>query len=110
MKTTTIHGKQLGLKYHYDLLKRIPREEMMAIISSQEICRDMPEMKFSINGSFRRENASSGDIDVLISGLKEKSRTANKFIEVLKKSGIIRDILASERNLWEYRVLMDIYS
>ena len=36
-------------------------------------------MKFSINGSFRRENASSGDIDVLISGPKgKKSRTTKQ--------------------------------
>ena len=109
-----IHGKQqLGLKYHDDLLKRIPREEMIAYNTIlQEICRKIsPEMKFSINGSFRRENSSSGDIDVLISGPKGKNQELrNKFIEELKKSGIIKDILASGKKKFMGISRLDGYS
>ena len=109
-----IHGKQqLGLKYHDDLLKRIPREEMFAYNSIlEDICiKISPDMKFSINGSFRRETSSSGDIDVLISGPKGKNQELrNQFIEELKKSGIIRDILASGKKKFMGISRLDGYS
>ncbi len=109
-----IHSKQqLGLKYHDDLLKRIPRKEMLAYNTIlQKICAEIsPDMKFSINGSFRRETSSSGDIDVLISGPKGKNQELrNTFIEELKKSGIIRDILASGKKKFMGISRLDGYS
>ncbi len=97
--STIIHDKQrIGLEYHDDLTKRIPRNEMEVYNKVLgDICKTISaDMKFSINGSFRRKTESSGDIDVLISGPKDKNKEfRNKFIKLLKEKGIIKEVLAS---------------
>ena len=96
---TIIHNKQkIGLMYYDDLLKRIPRKEMDKYNEVfLKICKSIsPDMKFSINGSYRRKHTTSGDIDVLISGPKGKNKIfRNKFLECLKTENIVREILAS---------------
>ena len=96
---TIIHNKQkIGLLYYDDLLKRIPRQEMdMYNDMFSDICKFIsPDMKFSINGSYRRKHSTSGDIDVLISGPKGKNKLyRNKFLEELKTRKIVREVLAS---------------
>jgi DNA polymerase beta len=96
---TIIHDKQrIGLQYHDDLIKRIPRVEMLEYNRALgNICKEIsPDMKFSINGSFRRNTESSGDIDVLISGSKGTNKVLrNKFIKELKNRGIIVEVMAS---------------
>jgi len=111
--TSIIHGKQqIGLRYYNDLNKRIPREEMdsyyKAFLSiSRNISKDM---KFSINGSYRRNHSSSGDIDVLISGPKGTNKDLRKkFLEALKKQDIIADILASGTKKFMGIVKLDKY-
>lgn len=99
LDNSIIHGKQkLGLKYHNDLIERIPREEMdeyNKILGN--ICKGIStEMRFSINGSFRRGHVSSGDIDILISGPPGKNKVfRQRFIDELHSKGIIKDVLAA---------------
>lgn len=68
--TELLNDKQiLGLKYHEDFEKRIPRTEMIkhdAFIKSA-IASINPTIKVQVVGSFRRGSKSSGDIDVIIS-------------------------------------------
>jgi DNA polymerase beta len=94
-----LHNKQkLGLKYFDDLEKRIPRKEMQLYEKElKKICKKIAkDMKFSINGSYRRKLKTSGDIDVLISGPKDKVKDYRKqFIEELKNKKIIVADLAS---------------
>ncbi len=96
---TIIHDKQkMGLRYHDDLITRIPREEMLKyneVLS--DICNEIaPDMLFSINGSFRRKHLSSGDLDVLISGPEGKNKLyRDLFISKLKERDIVKDVLAS---------------
>ena len=79
--------QKIGLKYYEDLLKRIPRSEMLehqamlAELLPEEVERGRAKLdplsaagspaadattSFEIVGSFRREAETSGDIDVLI--------------------------------------------
>lgn len=54
-----------GLRYHADCLKRIPRAEMD---KHNALLKTIINVPFSIAGSYRRKEASSGDIDVIICG------------------------------------------
>lgn len=94
-----LHGKQhIGLKYYFDLEQRIPREEIVAYDKLlQQVCKCIsPSMKMSINGSYRRNTATSGDIDVLITGPKGKNKKLRAhLIEELTHMGIIKEVLAS---------------
>lgn len=99
LDNTIIHAKQqIGLRYFDDLNCRIPRMEMdeyHRILG--KICFDIAEdMLFSINGSYRRNHTSSGDVDVLISGPPGKNKDyRDAFITKLKTTGIVTDVLAS---------------
>ena len=87
--------QQIGLTYYDDLIMRIPRKEMIdyenTLLNIAKIVD--PNIKLSINGSFRRECSTSGDIDVLITSNDINSR--KKFINYLKNNHIIIETLAS---------------
>ena len=96
LKTPDIlHNKQkIGLKYYDDLNERIPKKEMN---DYNNVLKNIVEtlnldINFSINGSYRRNMPSSGDIDVLISSHNKDAR--KRFIETLKKESIIKETLA----------------
>lgn len=60
------HDQHLGLQYYDDILKRIPRRE---IIKFDKICKRLfknSTIKYMICGSYRRNEKNSGDIDLLI--------------------------------------------
>ena len=87
----------LGLKHYDDLLKRIPREE---IEKQESILKTMlkkvdPSAELTIAGSYRRNCADSGDIDVLLKS--EKKDTYDKFIKKLKSIVYIIEDLAYGR-------------
>ena len=62
------HHQIIGLKYFNDINERIPREEITKIEARLvKLAKKIdPELVVTICGSYRRELATSGDIDVLI--------------------------------------------
>jgi len=94
-----LNDKQLiGLSYFDDLQERIPRSEITEFetIIKELAMKISPDIKLSINGSYRRGLATSGDIDVLVTspkGTTEKYR--KQLISSLEKLGIIKETLAS---------------
>jgi DNA polymerase beta len=67
--TDLLNDKQkMGLKYHEDISKRIPRAEMDKHnnVIGKVIQRLSPDARYEIAGSYRRGLSNSGDIDVLI--------------------------------------------
>ena len=83
-KTLTLTRNQLvGLRVYEDLLRRIPRPEM---VEHEKVIKGLTEA--TLVGSFRRGLATSGDIDVIVSG------PLKTIIESFKASGYLTDILA----------------
>lgn len=80
-------AQKIGLLCYEDLLKRIPREEML---EHQKILNLKPK-KGEIVGSFRRLEKSSGDIDVM---LNMDSVEFENFTKKLIDTGYIKFVLA----------------
>ena len=98
MDKTIIHSKQqIGLKYFDDLNARIPRAEIKVYEKTLlEYAKKIDlNIKLSINGSYRRQQETSGDIDVLITSNKDVSKLRIKFIDYLKQQNIIVETLAN---------------
>jgi len=99
-KTRLLNDVQvMGLKYYEDILQRIPREEMLA--HEKWLKAALPsECQGDIVGSFRRQAATSGDIDMLITIPDVDAKPAaqkkvfHDYVEKLRRSGYIKDILA----------------
>ena len=84
------HHQQLGLKYYYDLQKKIPRKyitEFIHILNNYDF-------KFTVCGSYRRGKDYSGDIDVLI--LEQKNTCLDSIISKLKKDKLLTDDLTNK--------------
>lgn len=62
------HHIEVGLRWYYDIKQKIPRKEMdeYARILTKEAKLLDQDLKIQICGSYRREKAFSGDIDVLM--------------------------------------------
>ncbi len=91
-------NQQLGLKYYKPLLERIPRSEMLIheklfIETLKSINQKYPGTSIQVVGSFRRELADSGDIDVLITNSQNKEAVFNLFIKKLEEKKYIIDVL-----------------
>jgi DNA polymerase/3'-5' exonuclease PolX len=93
--------QKIGLKYYEDLLERIPREEMEEHYDTLDFLLpdEMEEYDIEIVGSYRREAASSGDIDVLIrmpEGTPSKIAREHLalYVKMLQGFGYIEEILA----------------
>jgi len=89
--------QKVGLKYHEDILKKIPRVEIdqykdIFQEAFQKINILDSESKFEIVGSYRRGAQHSGDIDVIITSTTNK--IYNEFIELLLKEGVIIEVLS----------------
>jgi len=80
-----------GLKYHGDLQKRIPRDEMDKHLAylKKHISTD-----FEIAGSYRRGAADSGDIDMIMRECDISPSCYEQAVRDLTKSKYIVDILA----------------
>lgn len=63
-----IYGQRIGLEYYQDFQTRIPRAEVEAhgAYTRKTIQEIDPAITVTIGGSYRRGNADSGDIDLLI--------------------------------------------
>jgi DNA polymerase/3'-5' exonuclease PolX len=106
-KIKITHHINIGIKYYYDFLKRIPREEVNMIENKcSKICKKINNSnKFIVCGSYRRGKKDCGDIDILITNpiLKtnddiENSSLLKIFVNELKKQKIIIDDLTNEGN------------
>lgn len=88
--------QKIGLQYYDDLIKRIPRKEMLEhqALLFTHLNRAVPEsrLRAEIVGSFRRGAETSGDIDMLICG--ECPTILDIFVKELVDIGYIHAILA----------------
>jgi DNA polymerase/3'-5' exonuclease PolX len=94
--------QKLGLKYYDDILKRIPRKEM--VTHEKLLLKAINSAGFvgAIAGSFRRQAATSGDIDLLITPGDSHSHSQKgdpvtaftNMVKTLEESGYIQAILA----------------
>lgn len=106
-----------GLKYVNKIDTKIPREEIEIAekyLIKKAIDLD-PDMSIIICGSYRREKSSSGDIDIIISHPKlktkkqtEKSNILQKYISLLEKDNFIIDNLTSKSVLTKYMGICQI--
>lgn len=87
--------QKIGLKYHFDIIKRIPRSEIQEYeIIFKETFKKVAilDSKFEIVGSYRRGAESSGDIDVIITS--NSSKIFISFIDLLIKKQLITEVLS----------------
>ena len=86
-----------GLKYCEDILKRIPRSEIVIYESIlQKIFDGLKNSKnssFKIVGSYLRGAKTSGDIDIIITNSKNDSKIFKEFITALEDQKVIVEIL-----------------
>lgn len=89
--------QKLGLKYHEDITKRIPRKEMDA--HNEFLKKHLPDdVSYVVTGSYRRGLATSGDIDVLITKDCDEAEAQRVFVAVvesLRKAKYLVDDLAN---------------
>lgn len=89
--------QKLGLKYYYDIIERIPREEI--VLFEKELKKVFekfapPESSFEIVGSYRRGEPNSGDIDVFMTNKNNDKNLYKIILEKLKAENIILDFLS----------------
>jgi DNA polymerase beta len=104
-KITTTHHIDIGIKYYYDLKKKIPREEInnIKIIIDNTLKKINNNFIFEICGSYRRGMSESGDIDILITHpnyMKDisKKNFLNIIVDKLKDNNFIIDSLTEKGN------------
>lgn len=106
-----------GLKYVKKLNTIIPREEIE--IAEKYLIKKAieldPDMSIIICGSYRREKKTSGDIDIIVSHPKlktkkqtEKSNLLQDYITLLEKDNFIIDNLTSKKVLTKYMGICQI--
>lgn len=84
------HHQQLGIKYYYDLKKKILR----SVIIEVEVFLRKFGFDFTICGSYRRGKDKSGDIDVLIKANK-KTPSLSDIINTLAKTKFLVEHLTT---------------
>lgn len=87
--------QKIGLKYYEDILKRIPREEIVIynkIFYNIFVEVGTKDTKYEIVGSYRRGAETSGDIDVIITARDDK--IFNDFLDKLIEKNIIIEVLS----------------
>jgi len=99
---TLTHHAIIGLKYYEDINKRIPRKEMDAInvYMANIIKTHIPNLIFSVCGSYRRGLSTSGDIDILVSDKSfklgiQKQKFLQKLVDILIEQKFILDNLTT---------------
>ena len=91
--------KKKGLKYYEDILKRIPRGEMVLHNNFIKKCVEKLntehnlQIEYIVAGSFRRGDESSGDIDVLITSKLNNKKVFNMLIKELNDKKYMQDEL-----------------
>ena len=88
--------QKIGLRYYEPLQKRIPRDEIEEF--NREFDRIFKESapegsKYEIVGSYRREAANSGDIDVIITNNENNIKAFDAFLDKLIADKIVTEVL-----------------
>jgi DNA ligase (NAD+) len=87
--------QQKGLKYYDDILKRIPRDEIIQydkhIKMNLDSLNDI-NARYEIVGSYRRENKTSGDIDIIITS--PNPITYERLLDVMIENKFIIEVLS----------------
>ncbi|KAL4809610.1 hypothetical protein BDV18DRAFT_157359 [Aspergillus unguis] len=67
-RASLTHAQRVGLERYFDFSQRIPRNEVQAHgdFVQKVVQKESPNMQVIIGGSYRRGEASSGDIDLFI--------------------------------------------
>lgn len=78
-----------GLRYHADCAKRIPRAEMD---KHDAMLKSIIKVPFNIAGSYRRNEPTSGDIDVII--CSDDADMFGKVVEKLRQNKYVCETLA----------------
>ena len=89
--------QKIGLKYYDDILKRIPRNEIVEFSKLFTEIFDKvapPESNFEIVGSYRRGASNSGDIDIIITNQNNNKETFNLLLDALIKDKIVVEVLS----------------
>ena len=83
--------QRIGLKYHRDILERIPRSEIEDYEKSflKSVTQNI---RLQIVGSYRRQMPDSGDIDVILTSENPKDFVA--FVDALLQEKIIVEVLS----------------
>lgn len=96
------HHQLVGVKYYSQINERIPRDEIKKIEQKIKLVINKldPKLIFTICGSYRRQLATSGDIDILIThpDVKEEDDVDNQLIDIvasLTKSKLLVDDLTA---------------
>ena len=86
--------QKIGLRYYDELNQPIPREEIVKHEKHLKtfLKKTDPNAELTISGSYRRNKAESGDIDVLLKA--DKKETYTKFIKKLVNQGYLIEELA----------------
>ena len=93
--------QKLGLKYYDDILKRIPRDEIIEynkkltkIFNDVSKTHGINTSSFEIVGSFRRGAKTSGDIDIIVTDKNNDKTVFNKFIDILVEKKLLVELLS----------------
>ena len=89
--------QKIGLKHYEDILKRIPRNEILQY--EKELKKIFKKVKnknstFQIVGSFRRGKPDSGDIDICVSDPDDDVEVFNRFLDALIEKKMLIEVLS----------------
>jgi DNA polymerase beta len=82
--------QKVGLRYYEDILKRIPRSEILEYETMFR--KSFGVTEFEIVGSYRRGASNSGDIDVIVTS--ENPNVFKQWIDPLIQAGVIVEVLS----------------
>ena len=86
-----------GLAYYEDILKRIPREEIVEYETKMlELFNKVKNEKSTLNivGSYRRGKLDSGDIDIIICDENDDNTVFNDFLDLMIKEKLLIEVLS----------------
>ena len=89
--------QKIGLKHYEDILKRIPRNEIIQYESKLKTIFKTVANKdstFQIVGSYRRGAAHSGDIDIIICDPSNDVNVFHKFLDKIIEKKILIEVLS----------------
>jgi DNA polymerase lambda len=97
MDTSLTPAQRVGLEFHEDIIKRIPRHEVkeMEAIVQKAAAELRPNISVVCGGSYRRGKATVGDLDIVITHPDGHSHTGlmNELLAKLKNEGFLAEDL-----------------